>query len=272
MTLSNVKLIFAREVRDQLRDRRTLFMIAVLPILLYPLLGMSLLQVSQFMQEQPTRVLVLGAKDLGDLPPLFDKQDNKHFCEALFSDPARGRLLELGFAWEQRDPGQATPDVRTDADRQLMLGNYEAVLYFPPDFATRLDAFRKEIFRRAEAYATGQRDTEREVPLAVPSPEIMYSTASDKSQITFARLSEVLRRWTEQIGDDNLAASGVPTIAARPFAVQGTDVAGDTGHRGAAVWSKILPVLLLLWALTGASIRPSTCAPAKKSGARSRRC
>ena len=28
MTFSNVKLIFVREVRDQLRDRRTLFMIA----------------------------------------------------------------------------------------------------------------------------------------------------------------------------------------------------------------------------------------------------
>ena len=55
---------FAREVRDQLRDRRTLFMIAVLPILLYPLLGMSLLQIAQFMQEQPTRVLVVGAENL----------------------------------------------------------------------------------------------------------------------------------------------------------------------------------------------------------------
>ena len=30
----NVSLIFHREVRDQLRDRRTLFMIAVLPLLL----------------------------------------------------------------------------------------------------------------------------------------------------------------------------------------------------------------------------------------------
>ena len=57
-------MILAREIRDQLRDRRTLFMIAVLPILLYPLLGISLLQVAQFMQEQPTRVLVVGAEKL----------------------------------------------------------------------------------------------------------------------------------------------------------------------------------------------------------------
>ena len=40
--LTNVKLIFAREVRDQLRDRRTLLLIVALPLFLYPLLGTSL--------------------------------------------------------------------------------------------------------------------------------------------------------------------------------------------------------------------------------------
>ena len=45
MRWSNVYTIFCREVRDQLRDRRTLFMIFVLPILLYPIMGMSWPQV-----------------------------------------------------------------------------------------------------------------------------------------------------------------------------------------------------------------------------------
>ena len=35
MNWSNVRLILAREIRDQLRDRRTLFMIFVLPIWMY---------------------------------------------------------------------------------------------------------------------------------------------------------------------------------------------------------------------------------------------
>ena len=48
MNLHNVKLILLREIRDQLRDRRTMFMIFVLPLLLYPLLGMSLFQVRNF--------------------------------------------------------------------------------------------------------------------------------------------------------------------------------------------------------------------------------
>ena len=48
MNFTNVKLILAREVRDQLRDRRTLFMIFVLPVLLYPLLGSAYFQMMQF--------------------------------------------------------------------------------------------------------------------------------------------------------------------------------------------------------------------------------
>ena len=62
MNLKNVKLILSREVRDQLRDRRTLFMMFVLPILLYPLLGMLFLQIQQFVQDKSVRVLVVGAQ------------------------------------------------------------------------------------------------------------------------------------------------------------------------------------------------------------------
>ena len=62
MSWTNVKLITVREIRDQLRDRRTLFTIAVLPILLYPLLGMTFLQVAQFAREHPTKVWLLGGE------------------------------------------------------------------------------------------------------------------------------------------------------------------------------------------------------------------
>src|ERR1700722_8970750 len=81
MNRANVKLILLREVRDQLRDRRTLFMIAVLPLLLYPLLGMSFFQIAQFMRERPTKVLIVGLPKLEDLPPLVD---GDHFATDLF--------------------------------------------------------------------------------------------------------------------------------------------------------------------------------------------
>ena len=68
----NVRLIASREIRDQLRDRRTIFVIAILPLMLYPLLGMSFLQVAQFLKEHPTKIWVLGAEQLPAKPALLD--------------------------------------------------------------------------------------------------------------------------------------------------------------------------------------------------------
>ena len=61
----------------------------------------------------------------------------------------------------------------------------------------------------------------------------------------------MLGRWTQRISDDNLRTSGVSVSEMRPFSVGSSDVA-DVKYRGGAMWSKILPVLMLLWALTGA--------------------
>src|SRR5262249_53692515 len=92
MNWNNVKLILLRELRDQLRDRRTLFMIAVLPLLMYPLLGMSIFQVSQFLQDQPTRIAIIGLPNLPDLPELV-KDD--HFAGQWLDSRLPSRLLDL---------------------------------------------------------------------------------------------------------------------------------------------------------------------------------
>lgn len=64
LTWKNVWLILHREVRDQLRDRRTLFMVLVLPVLLYPSLGIGMLQMAMYFTEQPRQVVILNAEEL----------------------------------------------------------------------------------------------------------------------------------------------------------------------------------------------------------------
>ena len=60
MNWNSVKTIFFRELKDQLRDRRTIIGIALLPLILYPLMGMAMLQVAQFSREQTSRIAVVG--------------------------------------------------------------------------------------------------------------------------------------------------------------------------------------------------------------------
>ncbi|MCA9220651.1 MAG: hypothetical protein KDA71_10010, partial [Planctomycetales bacterium] len=131
MSWTNVRLIFQREFRDQLRDRRTLFTIVVLPLLLYPLLGMTFLQVAQFMQEHPTKILLVGSNSLPDDPPLLiDDGDmgGPRFARELVSDEEM-RLIQLELI--------ATPPVerandamREWAQEMIQSGEYDLIVDF----------------------------------------------------------------------------------------------------------------------------------------------
>lgn len=305
MNRRTVKQIFLREVRDQFRDRRTLFIIAVLPILLYPLLGMSMFQMAQFMQEQPTKVLVIGGEQMlnrdkvedvtrlfvvektpglltdsngshNGTPPLQDtvapSPPQKIFSPSLFpgenqkEQTKRAKLLELTF-WEDwkgspqnLDPVQDSgKDPVEYAKKMVNTGKFDAAVYFAPDFAEQLDRFR-------EAYVQHGRSPERESPegypatgdqspttVQVPQPEIFYTTTNERSGITYRRLMDVLQyTWVNNVGRQNLEEAGLPSNVTRPFQVQGADLAVEEGKSGVAAWAKILPIMLLVWALTGA--------------------
>src|SRR5688572_29300495 len=91
MSWTNVKLIFLRELRDQLRDRRTLFTIFILPLMLYPLLGMSVFQVQQFLKEHASKVRIVGTAALPEQPTLIEEG---RFAQAVSSEQ-QNRLLTL---------------------------------------------------------------------------------------------------------------------------------------------------------------------------------
>ncbi len=253
MNWSNVKLIFQREVRDQLRDRRTLFMIAVLPVVLYPLLGMSLFQMLQFVREQPTKVLVVGAKQLPESPALFEEGQ---VSGQWFSDPGTSRLLHVQFVDDEAETDDEAARMsrwRPSIDR----GEYDAVLIFPPKFRDALAELHVRLAAPRADEATA------DSPVTVPSPQVLFSTASEKSQVTEHRIANVLERWTKEIGRENLSHGKLPANAAQPFELGSQDLAVE-GHRDAALWSKVLPFLLLIWALTGAFYPAVDLCPGEK--------
>ena len=245
MNWSNVILILTRELRDQARDRRTIFMIAVLPVLLYPLVIYPLLGMSmQFLEKKASRVLIAGVSGLvgrEDLPPLLDPDDSSRFDVALFAEVGQDRLLDVTpFSDEPTRLSEPVKDVSEQVRELVRDGKYDGAVVLPVDLAEKLAEFRRAI------------EAEETAPRVEVKPEIVYSTANEKSQIAFARLYPVLNRWAQRIGETNLEAAGIPADAARPLDVGAADVAGETRFKGAAIWSKVLPIVLLLWAMTGA--------------------
>ncbi len=249
MVWSNVRLIWMREIRDQLRDRRTVFMIAVLPVLLYPLLGMVFLQITQFMQQQPARVWVLGAEGLAGLPPLFAGSRFVHeLCPA-----DEDRLIELIFREpSRRDQGDAA--LIELARREIHRDGFDAIVVFPSDFSARLAAVRADTKDPRPPSPGGDGGGDGDVARAsgaVAAPAILFDQAGDTSRIAADRIEHVLNRWREAIVREALAARGVSPTVVRPFVLTRTDISEQAGRR-AAVWSRVLPFVVVVWALTGA--------------------
>jgi len=158
---------------------------------------------------------------------------------ALCSSPDRAKLFELTFAESD------SADPRAEAERQVRGGRFDAALWFSADFSARLSEYRRSIAQRGDSAAKS--DSRREMP----RPDIIFFSGSDKSQIAYLRLSAVLDRWAQQIIEENLKAAGISRQAIQPMTFQPVDLSDRPRPKG-AVWSKILPVLLMLWALTGA--------------------
>lgn len=106
MSRKNIGLIFLREVRDQLRDRRTLFMVAVLPLLLYPALGIGMAQMLNTFSEQTRTVAIVGVHDLPDPSLLEIEQGRTRFAVKWFSSPDDAKKLRV-ITGEALDDPQA---------------------------------------------------------------------------------------------------------------------------------------------------------------------
>jgi sodium transport system permease protein len=281
MTVRNIVLVAGREIRDHLRDRRTIAMMLILPLVLYPVLALTVYQLAQFLEEKPCRVLIVGMEHVSkcpDLPPLVDEQNATLFHPSLFSEPRRQRLLrvirpvELGLS-----PSLEPDKLRSQVEELIASARVDVAIWFPPSFGcfgvrpSRLsEGSETPIASDSPSRDSGGDLRPGSLPVGgeqPPGPEILYSTASDRSQIAYGRVQAVLDRWREQCRRRQLAARGIPQELIEPFPVAVADVAVSVGRRGAALWARLLPVLLIIWAATGA-LYPAidACAGEKERG------
>ena len=229
-----VWMIYAREMTDQLRDRRTLFTIAVLPILLYPIVGMLLLQIVQFTQQHPTSVCIVGTDHLTpDVPPLLQTSEEHgiRFAESLTAD--HERLALFSYKWNDVQDGSFDRDqervVAETTKGWVRDGVFDVVLVIPANFSdkpSRVDASR-------------------------PPLQLLYNVASDQSMVARDRINGIMTKWQSGWVRDRLNQANVSLRLLAPFKLSDIDIAPER-TREAAFWSKLLPFIMLVWAMTGA--------------------
>jgi sodium transport system permease protein len=284
MNWRNVRLIFLREVRDQLRDRRTLFMIAVLPLLLYPALGVGMLQMTVLFNEQPRTVVVLGAHELPE-PALIA---GDRFASNWFEIPADADRLRVitEETLDHADPTEyqeladrlAAAESLREAQRDVerLEAQYAAAVAAGESaearrLAARLNSasrHRSQLFSasglpvlilvppgmKSQLAEANTRIRERDATAAevhVPSPIVLYNVADEKSLIAYTRVKQVLGRWESELLKERLRLAGLPESLPRQVEPKTIDLA-QPDERARSLWSKLFPALLVIMTVTGA--------------------
>lgn len=263
MNWRHVHLIYMREMRDQLRDRRTLFTITILPLLLYPLLGMLMMQVAQFKRDQNVRVKIVGIDHWPSDAALLDSSqsisEEAKLLEYLRTDN-ESKLVE--FRAEEW-PKVGNPDQVVSLARQaLSVDSYDAILVVQPEFTKLLNDRRAKAQRSTVDDVTGRvldaatkpddvSDAQSPALQDQPGLQLVANMARDRSQLAVRRLQSILRAWQQHWVTQELSAAGINPDLIQPIPLKQNDTA-ETSLRRSMLWAKLLPFIMLVWALTGA--------------------
>jgi sodium transport system permease protein len=306
MRWSIIRLIWLRELRDQLRDRRTILMVAVLPVLLYPLLGLGVLQIAEGLGGNPSVVGVYGADHL---PAEADPGAGRDPAAAAawlsltppapgaaYSDPARlGGAAALARVADLCR-GQDYPPLLLHHDDRFRF----APIYFdaldevrPPevhalawpegvptvpapgedsaDWLNRFDRGPLER-RRADVLLIVPGDfTARLAEGRRPDLGIVSRRGDDRSRLASNRVQAILDRWNGRLAQVRLLRHGLPADYGEAFAVRDPDASRESLKQAAErlieALVRVFPFLLVMWSLTGA-LYPAVdlCAGEKERG------
>ncbi|HSQ56278.1 MAG TPA: ABC transporter permease [Gemmata sp.] len=240
---SVVRLISAREIRDQLRDRRTLFLILGLPVLMYPLfIGVGLLFYSAIKEKQFVIAVVgerylpgpssdsvpLAAAAIGGSGASYAQQHAREFPPLLIDGQFAAAFLD-----GEKDRGSLIVKPQESADEGMLARREaDAILIVEPDFAARLER--------------GERPTIR----------VRAREGEENSKLAVRRLVAVLHSWEDAAKETRFARAGFGAEFDSPFKIQ--DPQSDkppekkTFDELRDTLVKVIPFLLVMWMLTGA--------------------
>jgi sodium transport system permease protein len=239
MRRSIVRLIARREIRDLLRDRRTLIIILVLPALLYPAFVVVGLAFAVSLMDQKTVVGVVGSEHLPsqtvrpesllvggalvieadrkwDDPPLLI--EGKFPRRYIKSDGISGNLVAKPLA--------------SNDERPLQTREVDAILIIPAEMMAKIERGEK------------------------PEVRILGREGDETSKLAVARVESVVGRWRDHVKQVRFARRGLPADFDEPVAIIDPDAAKPAEIRTADelrdVLVKFLPFLLVMWTMAGA--------------------
>ena len=231
--------VFSKEVKDILRDRRTIISMVIVPLLFYPILTMGLGRVisSQIAKTRAERqpVLILPANAAPELASLLATDSSLRIVS---SDSIRTLLLR-----------------QAETDTSLKIETIQRI------FGTQAGQIPKESKERVYYAAISNKWIKAvvEMPLNLPTQtssqdSLIMGVYTDQADVNSEAAGEHVKDWAtalnDSLVDQRLARFGVNRRALQPFWLSSQDVAPESKQSGRFM-AMLLPYMLMILTMTG---------------------
>lgn len=237
-----IRAVLVKELRDLLRDRRTIVAAVVVPLLLWPVMMLGMSEVAQIAQARLKRevydvAIPPGMADffnrLSKLPVPDEDLDEAEDKEAAAA-PAPEAQDGVPQQAKRKTPAPALnfkPMADEDAEKALVASQIRAWVKIPPDIERLIAAQR---------------------PVKI---DVQYDKAEDRSRQAATRIEKLFARYRQHVVDEHLKSLNLKREFLEPFAVALHNVA-QAEKLGGSVLGAVLPLLFIMMIITG-SIYPA---------------
>lgn len=291
----NIMTICCHDLLDQVRDRRTLFMIIILPLILYPLAGELIVNLAVGQQMRPKNIVVIDPPFvLDNTAAQFHSKLAITFASQIATLPTinSSSLVTAGvMAFILNGQGQAPPlfvieneklrigpEYLKD-DALALLANWDqksldASVFLDPQMLEQ--AAQKFISDGADAVLVFPEKFAQKVDQGKTVPIILFLNEKDESiKLMEGQLRALISKWGAQLRSARFLALGLAPNFHQVIEV----IEPDTSKTGGGLLrnsiqkeitgaiKRILPLMLVMWALVGA-LYPAIdlCAGEKERG------
>ena len=245
MNLGRVGVIYLKELIETLRDKRTLFVMVLLPILLYPLIFIGLTAVMESHLAQisgkAARVAIWAGSDNA---PMFER------VAQFLGDTPDDRIEVLDLV--EIDGGD-TRRTRCDAAAAALVDELAEVIVLVDGDAPCTESEAAPPADQADrAAVVGMQVTASwRGGGALGRVDVLYDGANDLSRAGAGRVEIALETLSRTVLSEHLTRAGLDPALVAPLAISRSNVASDE-RMGGHFASRILPMLLVLMVILGA--------------------
>ncbi|MCZ7646509.1 MAG: ABC transporter permease subunit [Planctomycetota bacterium] len=241
--LLKVRAVFVKEMRDSLRDRRTLFATIIVPVLMYPLMMLVVSEAAQVAKakraSEQYRVAVQPPELRAQVEALVQTYlpREEEAPGPAGDDPAKTPLLQPAAEREPEEAPQLLFQTSPNATEALKAGELQAILNVPREFVALLDA----------PLAPDERTETLDI-------QLFYDGAEHRSRQARDLLHEALDAYRKDVLNRRLAARDLEHSFLLPFRIdEGREynVASAEKQTGSALGT-LLPLLFIFVLITGA--------------------